>query len=407
MGILKDRYLLILISLGLFLRIFFINTHGFKFDMDAWLGWADRLNQVGFARFYAESTWTHYTPGYLYILAILGLIKNLFHIDTALFYSLVKLPSIIAEIILGAFVYRQIFKESKSYALIAGALVLLNPAFIFNSSVWGQVDGILTLLMALTIYNLNKRNLILSAVYLGLAILVKPQAIILLPILLLYLVKNLSLKNTIKLFLPFILTIFIISFPFFIQPLTDLIVLLNKMAKDYPFNSLSAYNFWGIFGFWISDDQILSGISLKKWGIILYILYWIPVIFFYLKRRLSIHSLIVLSSLSFYFLPTRVHERYLYPALVFLILLSVNLKSRILLIFTILLSLIHFLNLYYVYIYYNKMYFPLSTIFYNQTLYDLLQSNGKTLSMSATILFIFITAYILTGSGDVSKNTKS
>jgi len=60
-----------------------------------------------------------------------------------------------------------------------------------------------------------------------------------------------------------------------------------------------------------------------------------------------------LATLGFYFLPTRVHERYLYPSLIFLILAAIEQKSSKIIIFQILLSLVHFLNLYYVYIYYN------------------------------------------------------
>ncbi len=104
MKIFKDRFLILSLLLGLFIRLILTPVTGFKFDIDTWFAWAERLNNIGFANFYSDQVWTSYPPGFLYILGVLGSIKNLFHINPSLFHMVLKLPSILAELAIGIFI---------------------------------------------------------------------------------------------------------------------------------------------------------------------------------------------------------------------------------------------------------------------------------------------------------------
>ncbi len=386
-------------------RLVFSILPGFKIDVDAWFAWAQRLNQVGLQNFYSDQIWTNYTPGYLYILYFLGWVKNLFNINDAQFYFILKLPSILAEIILGLFIYKIISKKSYIWAKVATASVLLNPVFIFNSAIWGQIDGFFSLILLLTIYFLVEKELILSSISFGLAFLIKPQAIAIIPILILFLIKNFSYKNVLKLVFPIILVIFILPSPFFIdQPFTGIIQLFSKMLSDYSYISLFAYNFWGGIGFWVLDDKYWNNLSYQNWGYILFVIYWSIITYFYFKKKLSLFSLAALATLSFYFLPTRIHERYLYPAIVFLIIYSFSIKSKLLIILTTVLSIIHFLNLYYVYVYYNEFYLKLPKTLYIPILYNFLDTNGKLLSIVSTALFVLISISIIKSQNENKKS---
>lgn len=401
----KDRILLLLILLGIISRIILINVPGFKVDVDAWFAWAERLNQVSFSQFYSHQIWTNYTPGYLYVLWMLGFLKDFFQINTPLFYLILKLPSIISEIILGIFIYIIIARKSTLWGLIAAVSILLNPALIFNSAIWGQIDGLFTLILVLSVYYFNYKRFLLSSFLFGLGFLIKPQAILLLPVFALYFFKNLKIKYLTIFVIVAPVVILILSSPFFIQqPIFGIINLFFKMAGDYSTISLFAYNFWGGVGFWIPDQTIWNGLSYKIWGYILYLLYWIVVGYFYLKKGLSLYAIAALFALSFFFLPTRVHERYLYSALVFSFLYAAAIKSRVLLILSAILSSIHLLNLYYVYVYYNELYFNLPRLLYNGILYQLLNSSSKVLSVLSTSIFILITIVIIR-SGYVHKKT--
>ncbi len=393
----KNKTLIIITLVGLFLRLFLAMLPGFQIDVNDWFAWATRLNQVGLSNFYNPQVFSDYTPGFLYILGALGFIRNLLHLDGKLFYLLLKIPAILSETVLGVIIYKEVNKHtSKLYSSLAAAFILFNPALIFNSSVWGQIDSILALLLYLAIYYLSNRKLIIASIMLAAAFLIKPQAIAIFPVFLIFFIKKFSVKNFLKLIIPFTLALFILALPFFPKdPTLGLPKLIINTANGYQYTSLFAYNFWGTVGFWISDKQIFQAISYQALGYILFSIYWIIISFYFFKKKLSLYILASLAFLGFYFLPTRVHERYLYPGLIFLIISASLLKSRLLIALTAFLSIIHFLNLYYVYVYYNEVYLKLPKLLYNPFLYNFLDNKGKQFSVISTILFILISIVII------------
>lgn len=391
----KNTPFLIVLVIGILIRIMISLLPGFKIDMDAWITWAYRLNQFNFANFYSDQVWTNYTPGYLYVLSILGYIKNLFVISDQAFYILLKLPSIIAEIFLGILVYKILGKPQK-WALVASSFILLNPAFIINSSIWGQIDGLFCLMLVLSVYFLTQKKIIYSSSLLGLSFLIKPQAIILSPVFALFIIKNFSVKNILQLTIPAIVTIFLLSLPFFTtKPIFGIPQLFLKMISDYSYTSLNAYNLWGIVGFWIPDNEIWHGFTYQIWGYILFFFYWLSVLYFYLKGKLTIYSLATLATLSFFFLPTRVHERYLYPALVFLIIVAFQFRSKVLISLASALSVLHLANLYYVYILYNKFQLNYSDALYSKYIYSFVANQPYLLSALSSMFFIATSIIII------------
>lgn len=398
MRIFKDRFLILSLLLSLLIRLMLTPIVGFRFDVDTWFAWAERLNSVGFANFYTDTIWTGYPPGFLYILAALGFIKNLVHIDSNLFYIILKLPSIVAEIMIAIFIYYLIPKNLMSWRKIGLLFIILNPAFIFNSSIFGQFDGLFSLFLLLSIYFLVRKKIEFSSILWGVSFLLKPQAIILSPVFLFYILKNFSIKIIVQLSLPLVLTIVIAFLPFFpAQPINGPIHLVTNLLDFYPYNSIFAYNLWGILGFWIKDHNTYLSITYQNWGYILFTIFWLIVGYFYFWRKtaLSLYTLSALSALSFFFLITRMHERYLYPSLVFLIIVTIFRKSHLLLSLTIILSFIFFLDLYYVYIYYNMFYLKLPTLIYNQTVYDFADKNLKSISLFSTFIFLLTSISIL------------
>lgn len=381
--------------MGWIIRLILADLPGFKIDVDAWFAWAVRINEVGFAQFYSNQIWTNYTPGYLYILGLMGLIRNTFDLNGSTFYFILKLPAILSELILGYLTYKFCQKYlSKKVSLYASILVLLNPGFIFNSAVWGQIDGLLTLLMVLAILYLKDGKIIVSSIFLGLAILIKPQALALVPIYVLYNLKSFSAKKIFFSLVPSLLIFLIFSLPFFpTQPIGGIVNLVKNMVNDYSYTSLFAYNLWGVVGFWIND---LTGdiLSYKNLGSVLLFTYWIFLSYFFLRRNLGLFSLSALATLGFFFLPTRVHERYLYPALVFLIFAAAETRNIKILLLQIILSLVYFLNIYYVYVYYNEFYLKLPQLLYINWLYNALEKFSKIISIFNSLIFV-VTSFII------------
>ncbi len=396
--ILKDKLFLFFLCSGLFLRLVLAFIPGFKIDVDAWFAWAERLSSGGFINFYSDQIWTNYTPGYLYILKFLGDIKNIFSIDTATFYFILKTPAIVADLLVSILIYKIIVKsQSIKTARLVSAAILFNLALIFDSAIWGQIDSILCFFLIASVYCLDNKKNTFSSILFAIAFLIKPQAVSIFPVFLFFLIKNFSVKKLLQLIFPGFLIVLLFSLPFFgLQVLQKLPELLLKMTADYPYTSLFAYNLWGIVGFWVKDNTFFLFTSYQYLGYILYFTFWLLVAILHFRSKpFSLYSIASMACLSFYFLPTRAHDRYLYPAIPFLIIVSTQLRSHILSLLTHLLSITYLLNLYYVYIYYNYGYLKLPSEIYSPFLYPFLESNGKILSVLSTFIFILVNIFII------------
>lgn len=408
----KNLVVYYLILAGFLLRLIFASFPGFHVDTDTFFAWSVRAFDVGLSQFYSKEVWTNYTPGMIYLFYLLGAIRELFSISDRYFYFVLKLPSIFSDLLLAYFIYRLLLKTvHQKWALYGLAFCIFNPVLIFNSAVWGAFDGFMTLFLLLSIYFLSRakragylypKELILSSLFFGLSILVKPQAIAIAPVFGIWILRNFSVKNILRLSIPGILIVFLLSLPFFPKdPLFGYINLFIEMAQDYKGNSLFAYNTWGMFGFWIDDSEVLGFLPYRIWGILLLAVFWIYFFTaFWRKKILDVYILSTLAFLAFFFLPTRVHERYLFSAIPFLILISVHLKSKILIYLTIALSILHTINLYYVYIYYNEFYLKLPKTLYIPGFYEGLEAYSKVLSLISTLIFVVI---IITISRFVTK----
>ena len=106
----------------------------------------------------------------------------------------------------------------------------------------------------------------------------------------------------------------------------QLIDLVRKASETYPYTSLYAFNIWSIVGdFWEPDGPfVVYGVVLLVAGLLLSCaLLW---------GRRDIATFLgagAIAACAFYFLPTRAHERYLFPAFVLLLPL-VAMRARLL-----------------------------------------------------------------------------
>jgi Gpi18-like mannosyltransferase len=367
--------------------------------MDAWIAWTYRLNELGFLNFYSTSFWTNYTPGYLYILFLLGLINTLFSLSQQSLELLIKGTSILFEILLVCFIYFKSPAQIKvNQKLLLCSLLLFNPGLIFNSTIWGQIDGVLTFFMFISVYYLVEQKYTNSSFSYAFAFLIKPQSIAVGPLYLIELIRNKFRKKSIKLILPGAILFLLLSIPFFPKdPILGIFKLVLQMSNDYPATSLFAYNLWGIVGFWIDDLQKANFIiDYRTIGTVFFATGILFSIYLGVKKNANYFLIASLCTLFFYFLPTRVHERYLYPAIPFLFYAAFLFHNKVLIWLTVILSTTYALNLYYVYVYYNELFNEGSVrILYQEPLYPLLDQQGKLLSLFSTLIFSMIVFVII------------
>lgn len=356
----KSVLISILVILGI--RVAAFPLQSFTVDMGAWQAWAIRLTQLGPWQFYDPVIWTNYTPGYLLFLWIFGFIFEISGVSPATppFELFIKIVSTVFDLACTYLIYHIVAKHAtKKLAYIAGLLYFANIAAIFNASVWGQIDGILTFFLLLSTYWIyEKRNVVISSAAYFYSILIKPQAIALAPILLLTYLNRMTGRSLVYAGALCLTIYFVVSMLFFpSNVILGLPSLIIQMIQDYPFTSLYAYNIWAIIGWWQSDNNVWLGLSYLMWGRIVYFGFVVFVSYVYIKRQydkipVQYYLTCTLLLFAFFLLPTRAHERYLMPMFAFLIISASLLKSRLLIVIYSLLMIIHALNLWYVYYYY-------------------------------------------------------
>ena len=148
-------------------------------------------------QFYLSDGFHDYPPGYVYIMWVLGGLKSLFGLrEGALWWAVLKLPSIIADLGMGYLAYKVTsLKFTKKAGSIISAFIVFNPVVIFNGCIWGQVDSVLAVFCALAVYFIAEKNFAPSFFAFGAAILIKPQAIFFAPVLLFGVIEEIFINR--------------------------------------------------------------------------------------------------------------------------------------------------------------------------------------------------------------------
>lgn len=144
---------------------------------------------------YQSLLFATYPPINYYITTSTLFLSNLLSLP---FHILIKLWPNLADIVIGIILYKLLIRlKTKPLNASVWALVfLLNPISIIISAAHGQIDSVPTLLALTSVYLLifhtTKNHFLLSALSLGLAIAIKPNPLMLLPV---FLIINTSLKQ--------------------------------------------------------------------------------------------------------------------------------------------------------------------------------------------------------------------
>lgn len=369
----------------------------FRVDMDAWLAWAWRLAEGGTANFYSDAVWTQYTPGFLYWLWMVGKLGYVAPI-------MIKLPVIFADIATAWMITRIVKgREKLQWWLYVG--YILSPVVLWDGAVWGQIDGILTMFMLASYYLLiERKNWWLSWISMSIALLIKPQAIAVVPILLVAtiiregwpkLLIGISLAGTMQL-LGYV--------PFFPENAwKGMIELWQKMSVSYPYTSLFAFNIWGWVGMWQSDALTWLGKTYAHWGVIMSGSVMMGAILATWKRIKSnkwiVYWLAMMACWIFFLFPTRVHDRYLFPTFAFAYIVVGWTKSKIACYWVVFTTIIYAINLYLPYGYYEST----SNWLVNPELVRLIESASF---YWITLVFLAWIGWVMIGLFPAGKNIK-
>jgi dolichyl-phosphate-mannose--protein O-mannosyl transferase len=333
-----------LLGVGLVLRLLFIGSDGFHNDIGAFESWTMTLRDHAPWEFYAKAGFSDYPPGYFVVLWLLGKVYALIgggdH-SYAILHTLVKLPGIVMDLVNTAVIFAIVRRyAAPAMALLAAAALALNPAAIYVSSYWGQVDSVSWGLVLIALWCLlrvgdvpGKTVSRVTWAWLALAfsVLMKPQAATIGLLFLAYpfatddaTVRARRLKATaVGVTAAFGLAL-VVGLLF--HPSADVFGwLLGRYeygSSVYPFNTVNAFNLYALRQpFWQLDSTPLTlfGLSvgpLSAWGIGLVAAATLLIVGRYVQRRddLALLEGAMLCALAFFVLATRMHERYVYGA---------------------------------------------------------------------------------------------
>ncbi|MDR3239884.1 MAG: phospholipid carrier-dependent glycosyltransferase [Clostridiales bacterium] len=337
--------LVILLALGFAARVAAVRINpGYANDFNTFKAWANMLFEDGLANFYLSDSFTDYPPGYMYILYILGAAQSRLGLEGALFDFLMKLPAILCDLAAVALLYRMALRKCKpASAFWIGLAYALNPGVIMDASVWGQVDAVHTFLLLFAVDRLADKKYAASFMTYGLAILVKPQTLMIAPVFLYALYSAVfftekSNRRAVILKLGGCLAgtlalMTALTIPFTqhwnFKPILSQYV---KTLASYPYATVNAYNLYAFLGAnWKPVSDPFLGFSYNIWG---YLFINAIVLFslFILHRSRDQKSGLfftagLLTALTFT-LSVKMHERYLFPALIFFLAAYIHKPDR-------------------------------------------------------------------------------
>jgi Gpi18-like mannosyltransferase len=308
-------------------------------QLKAWTETAVTTNPLGI---YSAST-ANYPPLGLLPLVIVGHFYRTFispEFDTAstILTALLKLPGITADLITAVILYRYLTKYyNRRWGLIGLVAYAFNPAIIYDTAWWGQLESLVTLPMLLSVIALSNGRIRWAWLWLAVAVLVKPQAAVIAPVIFIATLKMADWRKLAQGIVTALTTALIILMPFIlVGQLPVLIAQIRASAGRQLFLTMNAHNLWYLVTFGrgsfaareanpILDTQPLLG-PLTGWHIgLLLLLAWtlftVHRLLFTLHHPLpaALFWAAAAMIIGFYMLPAESHERYLFPAFALLV----------------------------------------------------------------------------------------
>jgi dolichyl-phosphate-mannose-protein mannosyltransferase len=347
----------ILICVAAFFRLLIAPSMvGFASDVYSFMSWSQDVSTNGMAHFYGRPDFlADYPPGYMFVLYILGKISHILGMNYKSDASLIfyKMPAMLADLVTTYLIYRAAIKKLPTTAAIGlAALYAFNPAIILNSAAWGQVDSFFTMFVLIAVITLVRGKVPLATALFAIAVLLKPQALMFGPLLLFVFIRIRKDYKTILIsIVSGLLVLIIVPLPFTIHqhngPLY-IIDLYTSTLGSYNYASLNAYNVITLIGGnWQPITDKILFLSYTNWSYLLILasLIYCGVLYFKSKADdTKLYWIAFFFMTAVFMVTVKMHERYLFYALVFGLMSFIHFKDRRILYLFFGLSLTHFFN---------------------------------------------------------------
>ncbi len=231
--------------------------------------------------------------------------------------------------------------------LAVGGVYLFLPAVLYDSACWGQVDAVHSLLMLLCLAALVAGHAFLVGLIFTVALLTKFQSIVILPVVAAGLLRrwrdefvtlpdaqgpNHVVRSFALVLAGTLLAAGLILLPFIVTGTADeALATYGKAAGQYHWVSVCAFNPWWFFNskpglpqwyyrFIDRDDQpFLGPITARHVGLLLLASFSLWVMWLVYRRGCTYETIAAAGAamaMGFFVLPTEIHERYGFPAMI-------------------------------------------------------------------------------------------
>jgi len=378
-------WLLILIAAGAMIRLIFAKAYpkSHIWDDQHFAVWMNSTLTSGVTRVYdTVGADLNYPPLTLILFYAIKLISNFLpdslKPDDVI---LIKLVPITTDLLVSGLLFR-IFglcvgpsgtPATAKYGLLVTAIWLFNPAVIYDSAYWGQMDSVLTLWIVAGLIALSQGAWSLAGLLLGLAMLAKLQAVVAVPAFA-YIAYKASYRALLRLICSACAIWLAVILPFLIKNDPTLVLAPYFGAVGHhPSITVNSYNIWRLYNSIVSmvssnppalmpkDSEALFGaLTYRQAGIIMFAsIVMLSLLAYTQSWRTFLHQnrrpprlaeamqITGILFMAFYEFPTQIHERYGMPALAFLTVWAVQKFNPNLFLYAIL-SLTFGINLYHV-----------------------------------------------------------
>lgn len=332
---------------------------GYDTDVRTFLAWSDRVYSVGLSGLYtnAKEYFLDYPPGYMYVLYLIGLLHHKLSIpwESAESLLILKLPAILADIFTVYLLFRLAVsgeggKRTWWQAVQIAALFAFNPAIWANSAIWGQVDSFFMLFILATLLQQQRGRLPQAAVFIALALLLKPQALLFGIFLLIDVIRKRSLMVWLLSVLSGAATMAVVSLPFAVgRGYGWLLELYSGTLASYPYASLNAFNLMALLGGnFVDMNTSVIHIPYQWIGWVLMLSSIVYVCYLYIRSKGQRGALLYVAFLfitAVFICMTKMHERYLHYGLLLALVSFIYIKDRRILWLFMGFSLTHFINI--------------------------------------------------------------
>ena len=254
----RPIYVFTVLLLSLLLRLIISwFVEGYMVDVNCFRSWGHTMAAVGPAGFYEATSFCDYPPLYTYILALNSIISNLLGGSEQVSRIVFRLIPSLCDLTGCWILYRLICREkalSERSCFLFLVFSVFNPATILNSAGWGQMDSVLCLLLlCVALYAVQGNWMTVLPLYV-VAVLIKPQALMLGPLGLAFVlmtwIRNKSSRKPILIGIG--ISVFVFSagiLPFSLNQKWDwLIQLYIKTLGSYPYATVNTANLYYLLG---------------------------------------------------------------------------------------------------------------------------------------------------------------